>query len=301
MIELRAESLFVPVGSGDELHLRHLWVEPCGPPVLLVHGSIENGRIFYSNSGRGLAPFLARRGCDCYVADLRGRGASRPPMSRASRYGQTEAIVEDISALARAIEQRRGDARQHWVAHSWGGVLLSSHLARFPERIPSVGSLTYFGVKRRILVQNLARWVLIDLGWRGVHTVIAAAVGYLPARRLRFGSDDETRRSHAQCRAWVRDGPWIDPGDGFDYGGALQAVSLPRCLYLAAARDRCLGHPRDVQAFIAESGSHEHHVRLLSRATGNRHEYDHISMLTHPDAEHDHFLMVYDWIASGRV
>lgn len=283
------------------MHLRHLWVDPSGPPILFVHGSIENGRIFYSSSGRGLAPFLARRGFDCYVADLRGRGASRPPISRGSHYGQTEAIVGDLSAFAQAIRQRRGGVRQHWVAHSWGGVLLSSHLARFPERIASVGSLTYFGVKRRVLVQNLARWALIDLGWRGVHTLIAAVVGYLPARRLGFGSDNETRRSHAQCRAWVRDGPWIDPGDGFDYEGALQKVSLPRCLYLAAARDPCLGNPRDVEAFIAESGRHEHHFRLLSSGSGSLHDYDHISMLTHPDAEQDHFPLVCGWIASGKV
>lgn len=302
MGELRAESLWVPVGrEGDELHLRHLWVDHAGPPVLFVHGSIENGRIFYSNSGRGLAPFLARHGCDCYVADLRGRGASRPPISRRSRYGQTEAIVEDLAALADAVTARRGGVAQHWVAHSWGGVLLSSHLARFPARIPGVASLTYFGVKRRILVHNLTRWWMIDLGWRGAHTLIAAVVGYLPARQLRFGSDNETRLTHAQCRAWVRDGPWVDPGDGFDYGAALQKVALPRCLYLAAARDRCLGHPRDVRAFIAESGPHEHHFRLLARARGHRHDYDHISMLTHPEAELDHFPLVFRWISQGRV
>lgn len=299
--DLHTESLYVPVGSAEELHLRHLWVDPAGEPVLFVHGSIENGRIFYSNSGRGLAPFLARRGFDCYVADLRGRGQSRPPISRRSRYGQTEAIVEDLSAFASVLEQRRGEARQHWVAHSWGGVLVSSHLARFPQRIPRVASLTYFGVKRRILVRNLARLVMIDLGWRGIHTLVAAVVGYLPARRLGFGSDNETRRSHAQCRAWVRDGPWIDPGDGFDYGGALRTVSLPRCLYLAAVRDRCLGNPKDVQAFIAESGSHESHFRLLARTHGNLHDYDHISMLTHRDAERDHFPLVSAWIATGRV
>ncbi len=285
----------------DELHLRHLWAASTGPPVLFVHGSIENGRVFYSNSGRGLAPFLARRGFDCYVADLRGRGASRPAISSSSHYGQTEAIVEDLAALAAAIEKRRGEILQHWVAHSWGGVLVSSHLARFPERIPRVASLTYFGVKRRILVRNLARLLMIDLGWRGIHTLVAAVVGYLPARRLGFGSDNETRRSHAQCRAWVRDGPWIDPGDGFDYGGALRAVSLPRCLYLAAARDGCLGNPQDVQAFIAESGPHECHFRLLARARGNLHDYGHISMLTHPDAERDHFPLVSSWIAGGRV
>ncbi len=59
----------------------------------MLHGAVENGKIFYSDSGRGLAPFLARRGFDVYVGDLRGRGESRPHISRSSRYGQTEAIM----------------------------------------------------------------------------------------------------------------------------------------------------------------------------------------------------------------
>lgn len=298
---VRAESLYLPLPDGGQLHLRHLWSAAGGQPVLCVHGSIENGRVFYSNSGRGLAPFLAREGFDCYVLDLRGRGGSRPPISRASRFGQTEAIVEDIGLAATAIAARTGGAAQHWVAHSWGGVLLSSHLARFPSRIATVASLTYFGVKRRILVHNLHRWLLIDLGWRGLHTLLAAVVGYLPARQLGFGSDNETRLTHAHCRAWVKDAPWVDPQDGFDYGAAVQRVSLPRCLYLAAPRDPCLGHPRDVQAFIAESGPHPHVFRLLARSQGHRHDYDHISMLTHPDADNDHFPLVAEWMRSGRV
>ena len=101
--EVRQESLFVPVSSTDELHLRRIWRDPNGPPVFMIHGSIENGRVFYSPSGKGLAPYLAQNGYDVYVGDLRGRGLSRPPIGRHSAYGQTEMITEDTPTMVREI------------------------------------------------------------------------------------------------------------------------------------------------------------------------------------------------------
>ena len=47
--------------------------------VLMIHGAVENGRIFYSNSGKGLAPFLCNSDSDVFVIDLPGRGESQPP------------------------------------------------------------------------------------------------------------------------------------------------------------------------------------------------------------------------------
>src|SRR4030095_1841468 len=131
--EIHEESLFVSLKGHDRLHLRRLYRKPLGPPVLLLHGSIENGRIFYSKSGKGLGPYLAKNGFDVYVGDLRGRGGSTPPIGRDSSYGQTEAIVEDIPEMMNLLHEIRGNTPVHWIAHSWGGVLMASCLARFPE------------------------------------------------------------------------------------------------------------------------------------------------------------------------
>ena len=68
---LPSESLFTTPAqdSPERLHVRRFVGE--GPPILLLHGSVENGRIFYTDSGRGLASYLARNGHDVYVCDLR--------------------------------------------------------------------------------------------------------------------------------------------------------------------------------------------------------------------------------------
>src|SRR5690606_33141901 len=114
----------------DRLHLKRWYARGASRPVLLLHGAVENGRIFYTDSGKGFAPFLASWGFDTYSADLRGRGGSGRPISRESGYGQTEAIRDELPALARAVSDRHGGMPVDWVAHSWGGVLMLSALAR---------------------------------------------------------------------------------------------------------------------------------------------------------------------------
>lgn len=295
------ESHYVQVSGEDTLHLRRIYEDSLGTPIFMLHGAIENGRIFYSLGGKGLAPYLASCGFDVYVADLRGRGGSRPVIGRFSRYGQTEAISEDIPALINYIIQIRGNVSQHWVAHSWGGVLLSSHLARYPEHCSLVQSLVYFGSKRCVRVKNLHRFLQVDFVWKWFCIWIVAVVGYLPAMQFGIGSDNETAKSLRQCVAWVKAAPWVDPGDEFDYGKAIREISLPPIWYIAAGHDYCLGHPSDVHDFMREAGNHKCRFTVLSKKNGNRHDYDHITMLTHCDAAEDHFPLVAKWLqAQGK-
>ena len=296
MRTVQQQSIPVPLANGAILNLQRFSGPTLGPPVLMLHGAIENGRIFYSGSGRGLAPYLARNGFDVYVADLRGRGKSRPAIDRSSRFGQTEAITEDIPACAEAIRRIRGPVPQHWVAHSWGGVLFSSVLARFPEYGRQVSSLVYFGSKRTIRIWNFHRILKAELVWKLLCPLACLIYGYLPAKRLRIGSDSETIKSYYQSAAWVRNDAWIDSDDGFDYGAAIRKINLPPIWYIAAEQDQALGHPHDVRSFMESSGRQECRYTVLSRSSGNRHDYDHISMLTHPDAALDHFPEVLEWL-----
>jgi predicted alpha/beta hydrolase len=295
--DLEQESIFVPVGSGgDRLHVRRIATARGGPAVFMLHGAIENGRIFYSASGRGLGPYLARAGFEVFVGDLRGRGESTPPISRAARYGQTEAITEDVPAMLEAIRARTGRPVPFWVAHSWGGVLMLSVLARDPARASAVRAMVFFGTKRCVRVFNGEKFLMIDLVWNRLGFVLSRAYGYLPARAWGLGADDETARSHEQSVAWVRPGPWVDPGDGFDYAAGLRQSGVPPTLWFAGIGDRCLGHPDDVRALIGESGAREFELRVLSRAAGNRRDYGHVDMLTAPEAPEDHFPGVVGWL-----
>lgn len=262
----------------------------------MLHGAIENGRIFYSESGKGLAPYLAANGFDVFVVDMRGRGKSSPPIGRGSVFGQTEAITEDIPAVIDAVRTIHGDRPLQWVAHSWGGVLLTSFLSRFPEQAKSIKSLVYFGSKRTVRVWNIWRILKVDLVWNIFCPLVCLVAGYLPARQLRFGSDSETVKSYRQSAEWVKNDAWVDSDDGFDYGAAVKKAKLPPIWYVSAKNDHSLGHPKDVRDFMESAGEQKRHFTILARKNGNLHDYDHINMLTHPDALKDHFPLVLEWL-----
>lgn len=293
-MSVEQESIYIQ-DNDHQLHLRHIWQDKGGIPILMVHGAIENGRIFYTEKGKGLACYLARQGFDVYVADLRGRGKSKPAIDQHAEYGQHEAITQDIPAF---INEVYGLTQQpmHLVAHSWGGVLLASAMARFTDLVPKISSKVCFGTKRSVSVRGVERLFKVDLIWNRLAVSLVKKQGYLDAKKWRFGADSETRTSLEDSVAWVKKGPWIDPQDQFNYGEAAAGINWPPVWHIAAIKDKVLGHPVDVKRFADETGHQDYHFSVLAKQKGNAHDYDHINMLTHPKAEADHFPQVRDWL-----
>ena len=131
---------------------------------------------------------------------------------------------------------------------------------------------------------------MVDLLWSQVADVLVRLVGYLPAKFARLGAEDESLASYREIKAWVRPSdPWLGMADGYDYRSAAQALSLPPLLSLAGAGDAWLGNPQDCQRFLKELRVKHFTYRTLGRAQGNQQDYDHLQILTHPDAVEDHF------------
>ncbi|WP_242928692.1 alpha/beta hydrolase family protein [Pontibacter vulgaris] len=298
--KLHHESLFIPVTATDELHLKRIYQNPTGKPVLLVHGSIENGRIFYSRSEKGFAPYLARHDYDVFVADLRGRGKSRPPISGRSNFGQTHTLEEDFPAFINKIKQLKGDVPQYWGAHSWGGVLMLAYLAR-PVVPVQVQAMVFFGSKRRISIWSPKKFLMVDVVWNWLSKLVVSITGALPAKKMRIGSDSETRLTHRQTHHWVVQRRWLHWHDKFDYATILQQMNLPPTLYLTGANDDVLGHPTDVKNLMRETGSNQSEFKIIGKASGHLHNYDHINLLTHPDAVHDHFPLALAWFEKSTT
>jgi pimeloyl-ACP methyl ester carboxylesterase len=289
------ESIFLPQGE-HQLHLRHIWKKKGGPPVFMLHGVIENGLIFYTKKGKGLACYLAEQGFDVYVADLRGRGDSTPKIDENAEHGQFEAITQDIPLFINFIYQKT-QQNIHLVAHSWGGVLLASSLARFPKLTQSIRSKTCFGTKRMVTVKSLEKLFKVNLGWNNLAPTLAKRKGFLDAKKHGIGSDNETKKSLAESVAWVKKSDWHDPTDGFDYSQAAMEIDWPPTWHFTGSKDRVLGHATDVNIFIKEYNP-QAKFTLLSKSLGNMENYDHINILTHPSARVDHFPQLVKWMKS---
>ena len=94
-----------------------------GTPIFLIHGYFEDGRIFFTKKGKGLAPFLAENGFDVFVCDLLGKGESLPKIKKGFNHSQFEIITRDIPTYLAFVRKKTGIKKIHLGAHSWGGVL----------------------------------------------------------------------------------------------------------------------------------------------------------------------------------
>lgn len=270
----------------------------------MLHGAMSNGRVFYSQNGRGLGCFLARAGFVVYVLDTAGRGLSLPKITRDFSLGQGEVIREQLPLVQQFIldlhqqtcqsSNAVAPSKVHWCAHSWGGVLMASSLARYPQLQQSVRSLLTFGSKRTIRVQSFKKWLMVDLFWNRLAPSLAMGQGYLAADKLRVGMDNESRASLNQSIDWVR-GDWRDHDDGFDYAKAAKEALWPQAWFIAGQNDTVLGHPEDVADMVRECGFEQVKLTVLAKANGFKHDYGHGDMLTHLDAAADHFTQILDW------
>lgn len=290
----KEESIFIPLNKTDVLHLKRFCGNEHGPAIFMLHGSVENGKIFYSKNGKGLAPFLAKQGYDVFVADLRGKGLSSPPINRGSQYGLTECIREEIPAFLEEIKKIRGTFPQSWIAHSWGGILLLGYYARHAKEV-NISSMIFLGTKRRITIGGVRKFWMINIFYNYIFKIVMWLKGYVDTKWLGIGSENETGKSQKQTYEWITHKEWKDE-DGFDYAAALRKLKLPSLLFIAGGNDKVLGHQRDVQKLIEEIDAKQAEFYLAAKSHGNLHDYDHISMLTHGDAPADHFQFILRWL-----
>ena len=286
---LKEESIYIKVNPEqleEELHIKRFYSDKNCPPVLMIHGSIENGKIFYSSSGKGLAPYLAKNGYDVFVVDLRGRGLSTPSIGTHSKHGYAEILREDFHLYINKIKELKGDVPQHWVAHSWGGVLMLAFLARNFKAV-KIASMILIATKRTLTVKTLQKVWQMDVMWGLMGRFITRVKGYLPAKEYKFGSDNETRKSHREIGLWIKSKKWIDWNDQFDYIAALRKLKLAPCFYLVGSKDTLLAHPQDAKLFMRETGNQKNEFKIVGKATGHKNDYGHNDIITHEEAPVD--------------
>lgn len=294
-MEIKHEKHFLKVTENDTICLHRFYSQKGNTPIFMLHGAMENSKIFHSKSKKGFAPYLAKNGYDVFALDMRGKGESHPKVSKQNKQSQTDQILTDIPLCLSKITELTQKESFHFVGHSWGGVLLLAYLARFPKT--KVNSSIFFGSKRRVSVLTLRRILYIDIVWNSLGTLLGGIKGYVPFKKMKAGSDDEPYPFFREMNNWVYSRSWKDKKDGFDYKINLSKVSLPPTLYYTGVKDHTLGNQKDVKLLINETGANQtSKFVLLSRSNKNLVDYDHINILTHPKAENDHFIEALQWI-----
>lgn len=263
-------------------------------PVLLIHGSMESSKIFYSKSGKGFAPYLAQKGFDVFAIDLAGKGQSHPLASKRFQYSQSDFIHRDMPRYMEYIQSIYPNTPIRIGAHSWGGVLALAWYA-FYGNLHNTGPMVFFGTKRRIGVFHPKRFFMVDVMWSGIGYTVGNLLGFVPTGKLKLGIDDEPLRFFKQTNNWVYSKKWKDHKTGKDISALLRSKSKPPILHFAGIKDSVLGNPLDVERLVKETGEENTEMIILGLNNGNLKDYGHNDMLTAKVAPDDHFEHAAKW------
>ena len=143
------EEHMVPSGDpGIDLYVRNKRPAgttsfPANKILLYVHGSTYSSETAFDLQLNGLSwmDYMAQRGYDVYLVDLRGYGRStRPPeMSRPAADSlaivRTATAVKDVGATVDFILKRRGVSKINLLGWSWGTSTMGWYTAQNNDKV----------------------------------------------------------------------------------------------------------------------------------------------------------------------
>jgi len=254
------------VACADGWRLRGEIVVGAPPPravAVVGHAMMVDRRTLDRPRGRGLVSSLAARCVACVWVDLRGHGQSGPRAGEGGDWGYDDLVELDVPALIAGARARFPSLPLALVGHSLFGHVSLAHLSRHAGTVVDAVALLACNVPnpdwaRRPIAYALKRALL------EVAALSVRATGYVPARKLRMGSDDEAAIYVADFLRAARTRQWR-ARDGFDYHAALATVKAP-VLALAGAGDRLMAPAADAHGLVA--GVPRLTFQEVGRATG---------------------------------
>jgi pimeloyl-ACP methyl ester carboxylesterase len=302
-VRLRKQRLRVD----GRLAILRKFVRPDGPKVVLVHGFAQN-RYTWHSPGRSLSAWLAARGFDVHVLELRGHGNSRAA-GGPERFAD---YVADARVAARSLREPA-----FWVGHSLGGAAGYAVATETPVRgVIGLGALYRFGQANLALnvlcrLSNLVRGREI-LGGLSVRTRLAGQLlgrlygisdiagyafpisGWAPgsiepellAERLERGFD------WTSLHVWLDMARWGAEHD-FDYAAAWKRTDVP-LLVIAGDLDHLMP-PDDARAAYDEAGSTDRRWVLMDDWNTGVH-WGHLDLILGREAPRVVWPLLADWM-----
>jgi pimeloyl-ACP methyl ester carboxylesterase len=147
--KLVIEELMVPArDAGIELYVRNKRPEgmssfSADKTVVFVHGATYPAETAFDLKLDGISwmEFIASRGFDVYLLDVRGYGRSTRPKEMSQPAADNEPIVttevarRDVGAVVDHVLQRRGIDKVNLIGWSWGTAIMGSYAAESPDKV----------------------------------------------------------------------------------------------------------------------------------------------------------------------
>lgn len=264
-----------------------------GVPLVLLHGSFANRRIWYTTGGQGLGAWLARAGFDVWLAEMRGHGLSPRNLSyrdnRVADYARY-----DLPAIAAFVGEQCA-APAHWLGHAQGGLALVAALGGGHLDAAQLASLTLCGSQISCLSGALR---LPPLSWAArllLRRREQVAAGWLG---LGEGYEDEPAGVVRESLRWF--GLFGRFGEGRqDWAAGLAEVTVP-VLALAGAGDRS-APVAACRQLLERFGSPLRESLCLGRAEGFAEDYGQAAMLLGSNARSEVWPLLEHWLRHQRL
>jgi predicted alpha/beta hydrolase len=256
------------------------------PPLLMVHGTFSNRTFFLGAGDRGLARYLAARGQDAWVAELRGHGRSGA-LGKASAWHFEDWIRLDAPALVAGVLGETGADRLVWLGHSAGGVIGVAFAGLGDPLSGALAGLVLAGAPAPTR-PGFLHVPLAAIGYGITHLF-----GRFPARALRIGPEDEHPGIMGQWMAWNVRGRWVGE-DGTDFLAQAERIEVP-ALAIAAPGD-LIAPPSACAALLDALGKGDHTLLTVGRRHGFTENFTHERLLVSTPARNEVWPLIADWI-----
>jgi predicted alpha/beta hydrolase len=192
-----------------------------------------------------IAATLRDHGYSTLLCDLRGHGASGPRAHEGGHWHYDELVADTAHwlALARDLAHSRPIA---WLGHSLFGHASLAWFGQHPGEAPAafVGLAVNVWQKRHEPSRRV--WAVKRAVTEAVRPVVRL-VGRVPARALRFASNDESSGYWSDLQRFVASDTWT-ARDGADYRKGLASLTMP-ALFGVSRGDRLFTRPADGRNF----------------------------------------------------
>ncbi len=319
----RASIEFARTADGWDLALHHYpGTRNDLPPAILVSGYACNRYFMDFDDHYSLARFLARRGIDAWVLELRGHGHSEVAVGRRRGWTFDDLVRFDVPAAVTHVLSHAGGRRLVWIGHSMGGMIayaalgvnpaVQDALAGFvtiasPMGFPAVTSQTMRSLGEMFLALPLPerlpqRGVLVAL-WSVLRwSPSAAQVGMNPANidlyvfghALRRFMSNVPRSKLRQLAQWSLTGEFRSCDGTVDYRANLSRITTPG-LIIAGAADQ-LASPDMVRFAYDRISSTQKRYREFGVRSGDSADYGHVDLIFGRRAPDEVFPVISEWI-----
>ncbi len=255
-------------------------IAPARGVVVCGHAMMCNRRTLDRPRGAGLGSALAEGGFHVYLVDLRGHGESGPAASRTVRFDYDDFVLKDLPALITTIAARHPDLPLALVGHS-----LTAHTG-----VATLGAVPGLPVRAMVSLGGnvwIPRLEPDPLVWAQKRArleawgVVSRLTGRFEARRLRFGTDDESLDYVLQFVHNARKDRWGSRDGRYDYLAAMRSLTLP-LLSVTATGDDDLCRPSWAEVWLAHAVRAQKTTRVVGTHPGDPTGVSHMGLVTDP-------------------